>query len=73
MLETVRAFLEELSKQPPSQPLTEEAQRRHSEFDQMISDWVQATPRLKPSVHERRRDSVDERKLARAVAAGNRD
>lgn len=73
MLEKVRAFLNELTKGPSAQPLSEEAQRRHSEFDQMISDWVQATPRLKPSVQEGRRDSVDERKLARAVAAGNRD
>lgn len=49
MLETVRDFQEHLTQTPPTQPMSEEARRRHTEFDRMISDWVQATPRLKPA------------------------
>jgi archaellum component FlaC len=47
MLETVRDFQEHLSNTPPPGPMSEESQRRHSEFDRMISDWVQTTPRSK--------------------------
>ncbi len=49
MLETVRDFHDHLSKTPPEEQVSEESQRRHSEFDRMISDWVQATPRVKPA------------------------
>jgi hypothetical protein len=68
MLEKVRGFLAELNKETPAKPLSEEAQRRHTEFDKMISDWVQATPRFKPST-ESVRESVDERQLVRAMAS----
>ncbi len=47
LLETVREFHEHLTRTPPGQPLSEDSQHRHSEFDRMISDWVQTTPRLK--------------------------
>jgi cell division septum initiation protein DivIVA len=50
MLETVRDFHEHLMKTPTANASPDEAQRRSSEFDRMISDWVQATPRLKRSV-----------------------
>jgi hypothetical protein len=47
MLEAVRDFQEHLSNASPEQLMSEESRRRHSEFDRMISDWVQASPRLK--------------------------
>jgi hypothetical protein len=47
MIETVRDFQEHLSNTPPPGPMSEESQRRHSEFDRMISDWVQTGPRAK--------------------------
>jgi hypothetical protein len=48
VLKTVREFHEQLTKASSQRPLSEEMQRRHTEFDRMISDWVQATPQLKP-------------------------
>jgi hypothetical protein len=47
MLETVRDFQEHLTIASYGQLAPDESQRRHSEFDRMISDWVQTTPRLK--------------------------
>ena len=47
VLETVREFQEHLTRASSGQAGSEESQRRHSEFDRMISDWVQTTPRLK--------------------------
>jgi hypothetical protein len=47
MLETVRDFQEHLTRASSGQLAPDESQRRHSEFDRMISDWVQTTPRLK--------------------------
>jgi flotillin len=49
MLQAVREFQEHLMRASPQQPVPEELQRRHSELDRMISDWVQTTPRLKRS------------------------
>ncbi len=49
ILKTVREFHEYLSRAQSQQPLSEDMQRRHSEFDRMISDWVQASPQLKPA------------------------
>jgi hypothetical protein len=49
MLETVRDFHEHLLRMPEvqeQQQLSAEPQDRHSEFDRMISDWVQAAPRF---------------------------
>ncbi|MGH7633608.1 MAG: hypothetical protein ACRENC_07745, partial [Gemmatimonadaceae bacterium] len=64
MVETVRNFQEQLGKTSTSQPSNEETQRRHTEFDRMISDWVQATPRVKPGKSGPR--EKDERVLARS-------
>lgn len=50
LLETIRDLQEHMAKTPATHPASEETQRRSTEFDRMISDWVQATPRLKPSV-----------------------
>jgi uncharacterized phage infection (PIP) family protein YhgE len=47
MLEAVRDFQEHLTRATPEQLASEETQRRHSDLDRMISDWVQTTPRLK--------------------------
>jgi hypothetical protein len=47
VLETVREFQEHLTRATAGQVGSDESQRRHSEFDRMISDWVQTTPRLK--------------------------
>jgi len=47
MLEAVRDFQEHLTRATPEQLASEETQRRHSDLDRMISDWVQMTPRLK--------------------------
>ena len=47
VLETVREFQEHLTRASSGQAGSEESQRRHSEFDRMISDWVQTSPRLK--------------------------
>ncbi len=68
MLQTMREF-HELTRASPQQPMSEELQRRHSEFDRMISDWVQTTPRLKsgkppPLARE-------EKVMAHAPAPGN--
>ncbi len=74
MLETVRDFHDHLSKTPPEQQPSEESQRRHSEFDRMISDWVQATPRLKPAkppAPPPLRDKGQEKVPVRAGAPGN--
>jgi hypothetical protein len=66
MLETVRDFQEHLSNTPPPGPMSEDSQRRHSEFDRMISDWVQTTPRSKPG------NGAPARDQRVAVAAGRR-
>lgn len=71
MLETVRSFQEHLSRTLPAQQLSDESQRRHSEFDRMISDWVQATPRLRQSGPGADRDSGEERMPARVAMPGN--
>jgi hypothetical protein len=47
ILKIVREFQEHLIKAAAQQPLSEEMQRRNSEFDRMISDWVQGTPQQK--------------------------
>ena len=47
ILKTVREFQEHLTRAAAQQPLSDEMRRRHSEFDRMISDWVQGTPQLK--------------------------
>jgi hypothetical protein len=65
MVETVRNFQDQLSNPEMS---SEEAERRHSEFDRMISDWVQASPRLKQNKPVSGRE---EKVLARA--GGRRD
>jgi hypothetical protein len=48
MLETVRDFHEHLLRMPEvqQQQLPADPQDRNSEFDRMISDWVQAAPRF---------------------------
>jgi hypothetical protein len=63
MVETVRNFQEHLGKTPTAQQPSEETQRRHTEFDRMISDWVQASPRVKSS-KSGPREKEDERVLA---------
>ncbi len=56
VLDTVREFQEHLTRASSAQGSSEDSQRRHTEFDRMISDWVQTTPRLKqpksPSLRE---------------------
>ena len=47
VLDTVREFQEHLTRASSAQGNSEESVRRHTEFDRMISDWVQTTPRLK--------------------------
>ena len=47
VLDTVREFQEHLTRASSAPGNSEESQRRNTEFDRMISDWVQATPRLK--------------------------
>jgi hypothetical protein len=47
VVKTAREFHEQLSKASSQKPLSEEMQRRHTEFDRMISDWVTSTPQLK--------------------------
>jgi hypothetical protein len=71
MLETVRDFHEHLTRTLPSQQIADESQRRHSEFDRMISDWVQATPRLRHSKPAAPRDKDEERVAARPLVPGN--
>ena len=64
MVETVRNFKDQLDKTPGAQPPSEEAQRRHTEFDRMISDWVQASPRKPGRAGSREKD--DDRVLVRS-------
>jgi hypothetical protein len=71
LLETVREFHEHLARTPPSQQIADESQRRHSEFDRMISDWVQATPRLRQSKPAAAPGKDDERASARPLVPGN--
>jgi hypothetical protein len=69
MVETVRNFQEQLGKEP--EQITDDSQRRHSEFDRMISDWVQTTPRLKPTKAGAQRG--EEKVLARAAGGRRSD
>jgi hypothetical protein len=71
MLDTVRDFQEHLGKTSPSEPLSEDTQRRHSEFDRMISDWVHASPRPKPA--KAAPPPLPGREFARAAAGGKGD
>lgn len=67
MVETVRNFQEQLGKTPPSPQAAEESKRRYTEFDRMISDWVQAAPRPKQGKGQHK----DEERLLARAAAGN--
>jgi len=69
MLDTVRDFHDHLSSATPSEQMSDESRRRYSEFDRMISDWVQATPRLKGTSPGPR--SRAEEAAARRAAPGN--
>lgn len=71
MLATVRDFHEQMTRSPPTQQIADESQQRHSEFDRMISDWVQATPRLRQSKPTAARDKDEERVSARTLVPGN--
>jgi hypothetical protein len=48
VLETVREFQDHLTRASAGQSSSDELPRRSTEFDRMISDWVQTTPRLEP-------------------------
>jgi hypothetical protein len=71
MVETVRNFQEQLGKEP--EQITDDSQSRHSEFDRMISDWVQTTPRLKPTKAGAQRERGEEKVLARAAGGRRSD
>jgi hypothetical protein len=60
MVETVRNFQDQLGNPDLT---VEEAERRHSDFDRMISDWVQTSPRIKQN---RPAGGREEKVLARA-------
>jgi hypothetical protein len=70
MLETVRDFHEHLLRMPEvqQQQLPADPQDRHSEFDRMISDWVQAAPRFTQASLVPVNDGGEERAAPPAIA-----
>lgn len=68
MLETVRDFHEHLIRTPALQQIPDDPQRRHSEFDRLISDWVQAAPRLMQNGPSAGHENGEERVAPPAIA-----
>jgi hypothetical protein len=68
MLETVRDFHENLIRTPALQQIPDDPQRRHSEFDRLISDWVQAAPRLMQNGPSAGHENGEERVAPPAIA-----
>ena len=70
MLETVRDFHEHLLRMPEvqQQQLPADPQDRHSQFDRMISDWVQAAPRFTQTSLVPVNDGGEERAAPPAIA-----